>query len=149
MKILPHHAARLFMFAIACGCALGPTAQAGAPGPGNSRSVSREVVRENARLIVRRAADFGTTVYLQLYLDGVYVTTLALNEGYEGIVRPGTHDLAIATGPSAHGKSNLAYHHHINMKRGETYALTALWIEADRASLETANPRNLAGRTRW
>jgi hypothetical protein len=91
---------------------------------------------DNARLIVRRAADFGTFLYVNLFIDGIPVTTLGFGQGYEGIVRPGQHMLSITTTPF--GYQRLIYRPvTINMERGQTYAFTALWEETDLATLKT------------
>jgi hypothetical protein len=91
--------------------------------------------RGNARLVVRRAADFGTHIGLKLYIDGYPVSTLALNEGYEAIVRPGAHVLSITTIPDFFGthRSNRS----VTMVPGQSYTFTALWMFTDHASLET------------
>jgi hypothetical protein len=90
---------------------------------------------DNARLIVRRAADFGTFLYVNLFIDGIPVTTLGLGQGYEAIVRPGQHMLSITTTPF--GTQSLIYRPvTITMERGQTYAFTAFWEETDLATLK-------------
>ena len=90
----------------------------------------------NARLIVGRAADFGTFLYVNLFIDGIPVTTLGFGQGYDAIVRPGQHVLSITTSPV--GYQRLIYRPVIiTMERGQTYAFTALWEETDLATLKT------------
>jgi hypothetical protein len=87
-------------------------------------------------LIVARAADFGTFLYVNLFIDGVPVTTLGFGQGYEAIVRPGQHVLSITTTPL--GQQRLIYRPvTVHMERGQTYAFTALWEETDLATLKT------------
>jgi hypothetical protein len=89
-------------------------------------SPSNVLLADNARLIVGRAADFGTFLYVNLFIDGIPVTTLGLGQGYEAIVRPGQHVLLITTSPLGHQR--LIYRPvTITMGRGRTYAFTALW----------------------
>jgi hypothetical protein len=148
MKTFQSNPVKLLIFAIACSLAAGATTQAGAIG--STRSFPRDgaIVTDNARLVVRRAADFGTDIYLKLFVDGIQVTTLALNEGYEAIVRPGHHVLSIATGPSFDDKTKSTYHH-VTMRRGQNYAFTALWVEADRATLVTPEVARHASLPLW
>ena len=94
------------------------------------------LLAHNARLIVGRAADFGTFLYVNLFIDGTPVTTLGLGQGYEAIVRPGQHILSITTTPLGHQR--LIYRPvTITMERGQTYVFTALWEETDLATLKT------------
>jgi hypothetical protein len=126
MKTFQCSTAKLFITVIACSLAAGATTQAGA---------DSDLARGNARLTVRRAADFGTHIGLKLYIDGYPVSTLALNEGYEAIVRPGAHVLSITTIPDFFGthRSNRS----VTMVPGQSYTFTALWMFTDHASLET------------
>ena len=94
------------------------------------------LLAHNARLIVGRAADFGTFLYVNLFIDGIPVTTLGFGQGYEAIVRPGQHILSITTTPLGHQR--LIYRPvTITMERGQTYVFTALWEETDLATLKT------------
>jgi hypothetical protein len=97
---------------------------------------SNVLLAGNARLIVGRAADFGTFLYVNLFIDGIPVTTLGLGQGYDAIVRPGQHVLSITTTPF--GYQRLIYRPvTITIERGQTYAFTALWEETDLATLKT------------
>lgn len=128
MKTFQFSSVKLFIIAIAFSFAASATTQAGA--------IAREDARiaDNSRLVIRRAADFGTDIYLKLFIDGIPVTGLAINEGYEALVRPGRHVLSIATVPSFDDKTKFTYHP-VTMERGRSYAYTALWVETDRAVL--------------
>jgi hypothetical protein len=100
---------------------------------GSPRNVA---LADNARLIVGRAANFGTFLYVNSFIDGTPVTTLGFGQSYEAIVRPGQHMLSITTTPLGHQR--LIYRPvTINMERGQTYAFTALWEETDLATLKT------------
>jgi hypothetical protein len=127
MKTSQFGSGKILIIAIACSLALGTTTQAGANGNASM---------DNANLVVHRAADFGTLIYLNLYIDGVQVTTLGLNERYEAIVRPGPHVLSIGTSPSPYGHTKFTYRR-VHIHRGQSYAFTALWEGADQATLET------------
>lgn len=138
MKTFQHNVSKLFAIAVACSFAVTVTVRAG-PNSG--------AFADNARLTVWRAADFGTIIFLNLYIDGVQVTTLGRNEGYEAIVRPGHHVFSIGTSPSPYGKTNIT-HRPVTVERGRTYAFTALWLGANGAALENGRVNHIAG-TGW
>ncbi|HEY2104078.1 MAG TPA: hypothetical protein VGH08_12600 [Chthoniobacterales bacterium] len=95
---------------------------------------------DNARLSLRRSADFGTDIYLTLFIDGTNVATLGQNEGYEATVRPGRHVLSVRTTPNPYGKTVVSSND-VTMKGGQTYAFTAVWGEPDRATLDDSGAR--------
>jgi hypothetical protein len=135
MKSSHVQASTLFLIAIACSLVAG----AATTKAGGYESTSSTPLNGNTRLYVWRAADFGTFIALNLYIDGVKLTTLGRNEGYEAIVRPGKHVLSISTTPCPYGQTRFTYQH-VNMRRGETYSFTATWEYADWATLETSDP---------
>jgi len=131
MKTFQFRSAKLLMIAVACTLAAGLTVKAG--------SIDESALAsENARFVVRRAADFGTDIQLKIFIDGIQVTSLAINEGYEALVRPGPHVLSVATTPSFTDATKTAVRR-ITMRRGQNYTFTALWVEADKASLENGS----------
>lgn len=139
MKTFQFSCVKLCVIAAACSLAAIATSDAGAMARDEAMS------SDNSRLIVHRAADFGTEMALKLFIDGIPVTSLAMNEGYEALVRPGQHVLSIRTVPSFDDKTKFTYHT-VTMKRGQSYAYTALWVEADRALLVRPDE---AKRLRW
>ena len=128
-----HKLRKLVMIAIACGFAAGSTTQAGP-------SLNGAGLMDNARLSLRRSADFGTDIYLTLFIDGTSVATLGQNEGYEATVRPGRHILSVRTTPNPYGKTVFSSSD-VTMKGGQTYAFTAVWGEPDRATLDDSGAR--------
>jgi hypothetical protein len=133
------HQRKLIMIAIACSFAAGSTTEA-EPSSTSSVSLSGAALVDNARLSLRRSADFGTDIYLTLFIDGIQVTTLGQNEGYEATVRPGRHVLSVRTTPNPYGKT-VSSSSDITMKGGQTYAFTAVWGLPDRATLDNSDPR--------
>ena len=130
----------LVIIAIACNFAAGSITQAGPSSSTASVSVSGAALMDNARLSLRRSADFGTDIYLTLFIDGIQVTTLGQNEGYEATVRPGRHVLSVRTTPNPYGRT-VSSSSDITMKGGETYAFTAVWGLPDRATLDNSDTR--------
>jgi hypothetical protein len=131
------HVRRCKLIVIAIACSL--VAGAATTKAGGYESTTSAPLNGNTRLLIWRAADFGTFIYLKVYIDGVKLTILGRNQGYEAIVRPGKHVLSISTTPCPYGQTRFTYQH-VNMRPGETYSFTAIWEYADWATLETSDP---------
>ena len=130
----------LLMIAIACSFAAASITQAGSTSSTGPASLSRAALMDNARLSLRRSADFGTDIYLVLFIDGIHVATLGQNEGYEATVRSGRHVLSVRTTPNPYGKT-VSSSNDVTMTGGQTYAFTAVWGEPDRATLDDSDSR--------
>jgi hypothetical protein len=120
MKILNYVSGKLIMVAIACSFAASPPIQA---------------QQDDARLVVSRSANFGTFQYLILYVDGVHVADLGVNQSYEAVLPPGQHVLSVTTTPQGY-RSAPPTQRHVNAAPGETYAFTAFWKNFDEPYLE-------------
>ena len=120
MKILNYVAGKLIMVAIACSFAA---------------SIPIQAQQEDARLVVSRSANFGTFQYLILYVDGVHVADLGVNQSYEAVLPDGQHVLSVTTTPQAY-RSAPPTQRRVNAEPGETYAFTAFWKNFDQAYLE-------------
>src|SRR4029077_6260476 len=120
MKILNCISGKLIMVAIACSFAASTPIQA---------------QRDDARLVVSRSANFGTFQYLILYVDGVHVADLGVNQSYEAVLPPGKHVLSVSTTPQIY-RYTAPTQRRVNAKPGETYAFTAFWKNFDEAYLE-------------
>ena len=90
---------------------------------------------DNARLIVKRSADFGVDESINLAIDGVQVAVLAINQNYDAALPPGKHVLSISTNPRTYGEDS-ASQISVNAEPGKTYTFTAVWDDSERASLE-------------
>ena len=91
--------------------------------------------QDDARLVVSRSANFGTFQYLILYVDGVHVADLGVNQSYEAVLPRGQHVLSVTTTPQAY-RSAPPTQQRVNAEPGETYAFTAFWKNFDEAYLE-------------
>ena len=120
MKILNYISVTLITVVIACSFAASTTIQA---------------QQDDARLVVSRSANFGTFQYLILYVDGVHVADLGLNQSYEAVLPRGQHVLSVTTTPQVY-RSPLPTQRRVNAEPGETYAFTAFWKNYDEAYLE-------------
>jgi hypothetical protein len=127
MKILHYVSIKLVMIAIACSFAASTVIQAQEP-----KVISAS--GDNARLVVTRAANFGTFEFVNLFVDGVQVADLGFNQKYDGILSPGQHVVSMTTKPDI--DVNTPSPIYVSAKPGQTYAFTALWKDADDPSLE-------------
>ena len=131
MKILNYVSGKLIMVAIACSFAASTPIQARVA-RSNSASARSE---DDARLVVSRAANFGTFQYLILFVDGVHVADLGLGESYDAVLPPGQHVLSVSTTPQTYRRTP-ATQRRVTAEPGETYAFTAFWKNSDQAYLE-------------
>src|SRR2546423_13729484 len=130
MKILNRVSSKLIMVAIACSFAAGTPIQARVA-RSNSASARSE---DGARLIVSRAANFGTFQYLILFVDGVQVADLGLGQNYDAVLPPGQHVLSVSTTPQGYRRTPPTQRR-VNLQPGGTYAFTAFWKNSYRAYL--------------
>ena len=131
MKILHYLSGKLIMVAIAFSFAASTPIQArGARS--NSASARSE---DDARLVVSRAANFGTFQYLILFVDGVHVANLGLSQSYDSVLPRGRHLLSVSTAPQIYGYTP-PIQRPVNAEPGKTYAFTAFWKNFDEAYLE-------------
>jgi hypothetical protein len=131
MKILNYVSGKLIMFAIACSFAVNTPIQA-KEAKAKAASVRSE---DGARLVVTRAANFGTFQYLNLFVDGVHVADLGLNRSYDAVLPPGQHVLSVSTTPQIY-RYTPPTQQRVNAKPGKTYVFTAFWKNFDEAYLE-------------
>jgi hypothetical protein len=134
MKILSYVSGKLIMVAIACSFAASTPIQA-RDAKLNSASTRHE---DAARLVVTRTSNFGTFQYVNLFVDGVHVANLGVNQGYEAVLRPGHHVLSISTTPQAFRRT-APTQLDVNVEAGKTYAFTARWEDPEQAYLEISN----------
>jgi hypothetical protein len=131
MKILNYVSGKLIMVAIACSFAASTPIQA-REARSNSASARSE---DDARLVVTRAANFGTFQYLNLFVDGVLVADLGLGQSYDAVLPPGRHVLSVSTTPQIYQRTPPT-RRRVNAEPGETYAFTAFWKNSYQAYLE-------------
>ncbi len=131
MKILRHVSGKLIIAAVACSFA------ASTPVQGRVARSKSALARSEAeaRLVVTRSANFGTFQYLILFVDGVHVADLGLDQSYEAVLPPGQHVLSVSTTPQGY-RYTAPTRRRVNVEPGETYAFTAFWKNSDEAYLE-------------
>ena len=131
MKILNHVSGKLIMVAIACSLAASTPIQAHVAKSNSASAPSKD----DARLVVTRAANFGTFQYLILFVDGVHVADLGLGQSYDAVLPPGQHVLSVSTTPQIY-RSPPPTQRRVNAEPDKTYAFTAFWKNYDEAYLE-------------
>src|SRR6266478_4316313 len=131
MKILNHVSGKLIMAAIACSFAVSTPIQARVARSNSALARSED----DARLVVTRSANFGTFQYLILFVDGVHVADLGLDQSYEAVLPPGQHVLSVSTTPQAYTYTPPTGRR-VNLEPGATNAFTAFWKNSYQAYLE-------------
>ena len=131
MKILRYVSGKLIIAAMACSFAASTPVQARVPRSNSALARSED----DAHLIVSRSANFGTFQYLILFVDGVHVADLGLDQSYEAMLPPGQHVLSVSTTPQGY-RYVAPIGRRVNAEPGETYAFTAFWKNFDQAYLE-------------
>jgi hypothetical protein len=77
-----------------------------------------------ARLIVRRVADLGNFLVIQLSVDGVPVALIGYGRAYEGVLTPGRHVLSVL--PTPNPKWPTPWRMTLDVRSGQTYSFTAM-----------------------
>ena len=119
------------MVAIACSLAASAPVQARVARSNSASARSKE----DARLVVTRAANFGTFQFLILFVDGVQVADLGLGQSYDAVLPPGQHVLSVSTTPQIYRRVPPTQRR-VNLESGETYAFTGFWKNSYKAYLE-------------
>ena len=88
--------------------------------------------REGGRLIVQRAANFGTGLVAQLSIDGNLVADIPRAQHYEDFVSAGRHVLTVLGVPNTEFRRPTSIG--LTVQSGHTYIFTAVW-ESDRVVL--------------
>jgi hypothetical protein len=129
MKISNYVSCKTLIMAMACGFAASTPMQAREAGANSVVTNSGD----SARLVVTRAANFGYLESVNLFVDGVQVGDLGLNQSYDATLSPGPHVLTISTNPKTYAQKPTQ--RRVNAKPGQTYVFTAVWRDSERATL--------------
>jgi hypothetical protein len=86
------------------------------PGPALAAS------KGDGHLTVKRSANFGANLYLDIWIDGKRVQRLARGQIYSGLLPTGTHEVRVAT-PTGSQPAMV----HLIVEQGKSYQLTASW----------------------
>jgi hypothetical protein len=131
MKILNYVSDKLIIVAMVCSFAASTPVQARVARSNSALARSED----DARLVVTRSANFGTFQYLILFVDGVHVADLGIDQSYEGVLPPGPHVLSVSTTPQGYRRIP-PIQRRVNAEPDKTYAFTAFWRNSYQAYLE-------------
>jgi hypothetical protein len=97
----------------------------GTPATGATTSVAGPASQSAARLIIRRGANMGTGLFLDIDIDGASVGTIGIGKTYRGSLSPGQHVVSVLLRPN---QLNLPRTQKtLTVEKGQTYTLTAIW----------------------
>ena len=117
MKKLSYYYCVLLIGALAC---------AGFLASGTSSAATREQPGTNpGRLIIYRAANLGTGVFLDVNIDGANAATIGMGQTYTGSLSPGKHAITVILRPNMLFLSPTQKT--LTVESGQTYAFTAMW----------------------
>ena len=113
----------LLIVALACfafsGC---QTSSTGLSGPAASIAAPS---KNAARLTIKRAANFGSSLTLNVSIDGAQVATLVEGRSYNGTLPAGQHVLTLSVDPNTGGIPPTTKR--LTVQKGQTYSFTAMW----------------------
>jgi hypothetical protein len=101
----------------------------------NSASARSE---DDARLVVTGTANFGTFQFVNLFVDGVHVADLGIDQTYKAVLLAGQHVLSVSTTPQAFRRT-APTEQRVNVEPGKTYAFTARWEDPEQVYPEVSN----------
>ena len=91
---------------------------------------------KTARLIVQRAPNFGSDLFIRLLIDGKQVANIPRNQHYGGFVLAGRHTVTALALPNTEARRPTSIR--LTAKAGQVYIFTASW-DADRLILVPSN----------
>jgi hypothetical protein len=94
---------------------------------------------KGGRLIVQRAANFGTDLAIRLSIDGKEVANIPRDRRYDAYVSAGSHVLTVLALPNTDVRRPTSTR--LTIRSGHTYVLTAGW-DADRLVLRRSTLSN-------
>src|SRR6202048_1850714 len=87
---------------------------------------------KGARVIVQRAPNFGSDLFIRLSIDGKRVADIPRNQHYGGVLAAGRHLLPALALPNTQSRRPTSIG--VTIKSGKVYIFTATW-EGDRLIL--------------
>ena len=124
MKTFSYYSGVFVFAALAC-AGLSGCETSGTAAPGATASVTAPAGQNSAQLIIRRAPNMGSGVFLDVKIDGTRVGALATGETYRGTLSPGQHAISVLLRPN--GLNLPPTKKTLTVAKGQTYDLTAMW----------------------
>jgi hypothetical protein len=89
-----------------------------------------------ARLIIQRAPNFGTNLFVRLSIDGKKVADIPWNQHYGGTIPAGRHVLSVLALPNTQSRRPTSMR--VTVQSGRAYVFTATW-QQDRLVLKPSS----------
>ena len=124
MKTFSYYSCVLVIAALAC-AGLSGCETSGTAAPGATASVTAPAGQNAAQLIIMRAPNMGTGLFLDVKIDGARVGGLAMGETYRGTLSSGQHVISVLLRPN--GLNLPPTKKTLTVVKGQTYTLTAMW----------------------
>ena len=124
MKTFSYYSCVLVIAALAC-AGLSGCETSGTAAPGATAAVTAPAGQNAAQLIIRRAPNLGTGLFLDVSIDRARVGALAMGETYTGTLSPGQHVISVILRPN--GLNLPPTKKTLTVVKGQTYDLTAMW----------------------
>lgn len=107
-------------FTIFSGCETTSTGASSSTSPASTVASA-----QSGRLVIRRVANIGTGLVLNVSVDGRHVASVSEGQTYNGSLSAGSHVVSVILEPNA---MNLApTQKRITVQKGQTYTFTATW----------------------
>ena len=124
MRKFSYHCYALLIAALVC-VGLSGCQTSGTAAPGATASVAAPAGQNAAQLIIRRAPNLGTALFVDIKIDGVSVGSIGVGETYRGPLSPGQHKVSVLLRPNQLSLSRTRKS--VTVAKGQTYTLTAAW----------------------
>ena len=97
----------------------------GTTGSSSNATTTTMANANSGRLVINRAANMGSALFLNVSIDGKHVGSFGEGQGYNGSLSEGPHVVSVILEPN---QLNLApTKKSITVKKGQTYTFTAMW----------------------
>jgi hypothetical protein len=96
---------------------------------GSSNHTTSAASGENGVLVIRRAANLGTGLFLNIWIDGEKVSAIGTGQTYKGTLPPGEHNISALLIPNKLHLSPTKMT--LRVEKGQTYSFTAMWEGRD------------------
>lgn len=98
--------------------------------------VQASTSKGSARIIVQRAPNFGTNLFVRLSIDGKKVADIPWNQHYGGSIPAGRHVLSVLALPNTASRRPTSMR--LTVQSGRVYIFTAAW-QQDRLVLKPSS----------
>ena len=113
----------LLIVALAC-AGLSGCETSGTAGPAAAGNVA-PAGQGASQLVIRRAANMGTGLFLDIDIDGASVGSIGPGRTYRGTLSPGQHVVSVVLRPNSLNLPRTQKT--LTVVKGQTYVLTAMW----------------------